>query len=382
MGIIYQVDHGHVIPFLDIRSDFPNFVWQPGVASGLGSFALDPDFATNGVLYTAHSERFRHSPIINPFDIPANLPPGPTPPLEWVLTEWHLHDGSHREVLRFATPSTAHASQEIAFAPVAKGDPDFGLLYWGIGDGGTTNLKRPDLAGHPHSLFGSILRIDPHGQNGANGRYGIPADNPFAYSADPRVHREIWAYGFRNPHRMSWDLAYGKRMIAVDIGESNIEEVNLIERGGSYGWGQSLLEGPLHIDAATDAKAVRLATAEEREGHVAPLADYDHRDGSAAITGGYVYHGPIAVLRDKYIFGDIVSGRLFYLTMGDRLDDPTIHELQIERGGTPSTLKKMGHLDRAHLRIGYDPRDGTIYLTTKGDGMVRKIVAAHATSSR
>jgi mono/diheme cytochrome c family protein len=384
MGIIYRVKDRQVGVFLDIRSIFPEFISDPGVATGLGSFALHPAFARNGIFYTAHAETFRGTPAINSADIPVDVPPGATPPLEWVLTEWHLTDptaatfaGTHREVLRFVTPTTAHASQEIAFAPVQDPhDPDYGLLYIGIGDGGSVNLKRPDMAGHPRTLLGSIIRIAPSGKNSVNGRYGIPADNPFAESGDPTLRKEIWAYGFRNPHRMSWDLTYGKRMIAVDIGESNAEEVNLIERGGSYGWGVGLLEGTLHIDAKTDAKAVRAATAAELAPYHLPFGEYDHNDG-AAITGGYVYHGPLEALRDKYIFGDIVTGRLLFMNMGANLTDHTIYELNIVSNGAVTGVKALSHLDRAHLRIGYDDRTGDLFLLTKGDGMVRKIVAAH-----
>lgn len=384
MGIIYRVKNRQVSVFLDMRRTFPDFIWDPGVATGLGSFALHPAFVRNGLFYTAHAERFRGTPSINAADIPADVPPGVTPPLEWVLTEWRLADpaaaafaGTHREVLRFVTPTTAHASQEIAFVPVTDAHgPDYGLLYLGIGDGGSVNLKRPDMAGHPRTLLGSIIRIDPAGHNGVNGLYGIPPDNPFAGSPDPKVHREIWAYGFRNPHRMSWDLTYGKRMIAVDIGESNAEEVNLIERGGSYGWGVGLLEGTLHIDAKTDAKSVRAATAAELAPYHLPFGEYDHSDG-AAITGGYVYHGPLAVLRDKYVFGDIVTGQLFFMNMGASLTDHTIYKLTIMRDGVITGVKALGHLDRAHLRIGYDDRTGDLFLMTKGDGMVRRISAAY-----
>jgi hypothetical protein len=384
MGIIYRVKERRVSVFLDMRGVFPDFIWDPGVATGLGSFALHPSFVRNGIFYTAHAETFRGTPAINATDIPAEVPHGATPPLEWVLTEWQLTDhkaatfaGTHREVLRFVTPTTAHASQEIAFAPVTgPDDPDFGLLYIGIGDGGSVNLKRPDMAGHPRTLLGSIIRIDPSGKDGANGVYGIPADNPFARSTDPTLRKEIWAYGFRNPHRMSWDLTYGKRMIAVDIGESNAEEVNLIVRGGSYGWGIGLLEGTLHIDAKTDAKAVRAATAAELAPYRPPFGEYDHNDG-AAITGGYVYRGPLAALRDKYIFGDIVTGRLLYMNMGASLTDHTIYDLNIVSDGAVTGVKALSHLDRAHLRIGYDDRTGDLFLMTKGDGMVRRIIAAY-----
>jgi glucose/sorbosone dehydrogenase len=304
--------------------------------------------------------------------------------LEWVLTEWHLTDpaatafaGTHREVMRFVTPTTGHGSQEIAFAPISDpNDPDYGLLYLGIGDGGSTNLRRPDMSGHLRTFLGAILRINPTGHDSANGQYGIPADNPFAQSGDPTLRKEIWAYGFRNPHRMSWDFAHGKRMIAVDIGEANVEEVNLIEKGGSYGWGIGSLEGTTRINVKADVKVVYATTPAELIPFHMPFGEYDHLEGTA-VTGGYVYHGPLIPLRDKYIFGDIVNGRLFYMDMGAALSDHTIYELNLVRDGVVTTLKTLGHLDRAHLRLGYDDRTGDLFVMTKGDGMVRKISRAY-----
>jgi mono/diheme cytochrome c family protein len=384
MGLLYRVtkDRG-VDVFLDVRPFFPEFLCDPGVASGLGSFALHPDFGRNGVFYTSHSERFRGTPAINAN--PPALPPSELPPLEWVLTEWRLADpaatifvGTHREVLRLVTPTTAHNAQEIAFAPVTDSrDADYGKLYIGVGDGGAANLKRPDIAGHPRTLLGAILRIDPTGRDGANGQYGIPPDNPFAQSGDPTVRREIWAYGFRNPHRMSWDLVRGsKRMIAVDIGEANIEEINLIEPGGAYGWGVAAIEGSAHIDVLTDAKVVRPATATELTGVRLPVAAYDHADG-AAITGGFVYRGPLEALREKYVFGDIVNGRLFFIHLDAASDDATIRELAIVRDGAPTSIKHLAGADRAHLRLGYDERSGDMFVLTKDDGMIRRISAAY-----
>jgi mono/diheme cytochrome c family protein len=402
MGLLYRVKDRAPAVFLDVRPFFPDFMCDPGVASGLGSFALHPDFARNGLFYTTHSEHRRGKPVVNAGDIPADLPKYETPPIEWVLTEWRLADpaavtfaGTHREVLRFATPTTGHGAQEIVFAPgTDRADPDYGKLYLGLGDGGSINLKRHDLAGHPRTFLGAILRIDPAGRDGANGQYGIPRDNPFALSADPAVRKEIWAYGFRNAHRLSWDDGAGvpsprakrdegvpppskiaRRMIAVDIGESNFEEVNLIERGGAYGWGRGHLEGIARIDAKIDPKVVTPATAEELAPYVAPLAQYDHHDG-ASITGGYVYHGPLAALRGKYVFGDMVNGRLFYLDLAAGLTDRTIYELNIERDGAPTSVKALAKADRAHLRIGYDERTGDLFVLTKDDGMIRRVVKA------
>ena len=384
MGLLYRVkDHVPAV-FLDLRGLFPRFMCDPGVASGLGSFALHPDFGHTGIFYTTHSELRHGEPVINAGDIPADVPPYETPPLEYVLTEWRLTDpaattfvGTHREVLRFVAPTTGHGAQEIAFAPVTdRSDPDYGKLYLGLGDGGSINLKRHDMAGHPRTLLGAILRIDPMGSNGPNGHYGIPPDNPFAASTDPTIRREIWAYGFRNAHRLSWDYTHGRRMIAVDIGESNLEEVNLIERGGAYGWGVGHLEGTAHLDAKVDPKVVRPATAEELAPYVAPFAQYDHHDG-ASITGGYVYHGPLAVLRGKYVFGDMVNGRLFFLNLDAGLADHMIRELSIVRAGAATSVKALAQVDRAHLRIGYDDRTGDLFVLTKGDGRIRRVTAAY-----
>ena len=323
MGLLYRVRDRSAAVFLDVRPLFPDFMCDPGVASGLGSFALHPDFARNGLFYTLHSELRHGSPVVNATDIPADVPKFETPPLEWVLTEWKLDDpaapvftGTHREVLRFVTPTTGHAGQEIGFSPAAEPrDPDYGKLYIAIGDGGSTNLKRPDMSGHRHTFLGSILRIDPAGRDGANGRYGIPADNPFAHAADPAVRREIWAYGFRNPHRFSWDPAFPGRMIAVDIGESNVEEVNLIEKGGAYGYGVGALEGTTHLDARGDAKVVRPATAAELAPYRPPFGEYDHSEG-ASVTGGYVYRGQqfAKELGGKSVFGDNGSGRIWAMS--------------------------------------------------------------------
>ncbi|MEO6005701.1 MAG: PQQ-dependent sugar dehydrogenase [Opitutus sp.] len=383
MGLLYRIKDHQVSVFLDIRELFPEFICDPGVATGLGSFALHPEFVRNGLLYTMHAEKFRGSPVINAGDIPTDVPPSTSPRLEWVLTEWRLTDlgvpafvGTHREVLRFVTPTTAHAAQEIAFAPTADvNDADYGKLYIAIGDGGSANLKRPDMAGHSRTLLGAILRIDPAGRNGRTSSYGIPADNPFAETADPAIHREIWAFGFRNPHRISWDRKHPRQMIAIDIGESNVEEVNLIEKGGAYGWGAAGVEGHTRVDATVDAKIVRAATAAELADIHLPWGEYDHVDGSA-ITGGYVYHGSLESLQDKYIFADIVSGRVLWMNMAEGSRDQRIYELNVVRAGGTTSLKALAHAERAHVRVGYDERTGDLYFLTKDDGMIRRVTAA------
>jgi mono/diheme cytochrome c family protein len=379
MGVIYRVQDRKAEVFLDIRGQFPAFVFDPGIATGLGSFAFHPDFVRNGLFYTTHAEITPSTPAINEaWYEQVVIPNLGTPPLYWVLSEWHATEptgdrfaGNRREVLRLKTPTTAHGCQDIAFAPVTdRNDPDYGLLFIGVGDGGTVNLKMPELAHTPRSLLGTLLRIDPRGKNAPGGGYGIPADNPFVHSSDPLARREIWAYGFRNPHRMCWDLSFGKRLIVVDIGEANVEEINVIEKGGDYGWNQ--LEGSNRVDVMRDAKVVQPATAAELAPYRLPFGAYDHTDGRA-ISGGFVYRGPIEALQHNYIFGDIVTGRLFFMRMDERLTDTTIYELNVEREGVATSIAALAHTKRAHLRIGYDEQTGDLFFMTKEDGRVRRV---------
>jgi len=113
------------------------------------------------------------------------------------------------------------------------------MLYISVGDGGNADDEGPGHVpgGNAQSLaagnvLGKVLRIDPHGHNSANGQYGIPADNPFVGKAGAD---EIWAYGFRNPYRFSFDRHHG-RLIVGEVGQNDIEEVDVVRRGGNYGW--------------------------------------------------------------------------------------------------------------------------------------------------
>ncbi len=389
MGLLYRVKSRRPEVYLDVREFLPRFVFAPGIGTGLGSFDFHPDFLTNGLFYTTHAEPFPGPPAINDgafdeheFDYTV-LAPTVTPPLQWVLSEWHVDDiaatqfsGTRREVLRLNTPTTAHGCQDLQFAPATdRTHSDYGLLYLGIGDGGSANLKRPELAHDPRSLLGTLLRIDPRGHNAPSGQYGIPADNPFADDSTPGIRREIWAYGFRNPHRFSWDTRFDPtRLWVADIGETNVEELNLIAPGGDYGW--STIEGTARIDIMTDAKVVFPASAAELAPYQLPFAQYDHEDGKA-ISGGFVYEGPFTALHGKYVFGDIVTGRLFFINLDATLSDSTVYELNLMRDGQVTTVKTLSDLSRAHLRIGYDEQTHDLFVMTKADGMIRRVSAAY-----
>ena len=375
-GIIYLIADGTAEVFLDMRDEIQDFNIGPGIATGLGSFDFHPDFLNNGLMYITHAEKFHGQ------SADYSVTDSARSEVQWVLSEWKVDPvnsrtfkGSRRELLRLHAPTFGHGAQDLQFIPgLDKSDPDYGLLYWGYGDGGSNNIRRPELGHHLKSFLGTILRIDPRGNNSRNGHYGIPADNPFAGDADPATIREIWALGFRNPHRMAWDLQHGKRMMATDIGESNIEELNIIVKGGDYGWPNR--EGNFKIYTKEDLKTVYPLPAGDRDLYRGPFAVYDHSVGNA-ISGGFVYEGDLDELNGKYVFGDIVNGKLFYVNAGSNLADSTVYQLTIIRGGKETDLREMSHEKRMHLRIGYDRFSKQLYVITKVDGMIRRVVKAY-----
>ncbi|WP_373330740.1 PQQ-dependent sugar dehydrogenase [Salmonirosea aquatica] len=375
-GLIYRLDQGQAGTFLDVRPVIDNFVATPGLGTGLGSFAFHPDYLNNGLIYITYTEK----PLRKPADY--SYADSVKVALQWVVSEWKIKDvtspvfeGTRRELLRINVPNVVHGTQDIGFVPgLKKGDPDYGMLYIGTGDGGSTISKHPELPHNLRSLLGTIIRIDPLGNNSPNGKYGIPSDNPFFNNPDPKVRKEIWAYGFRNPHRLAWwESPQGMKLLATEVGEGAVEEINLIEKGQDYGW--NVREGDYAINYKT-LDTVTPVPAGEVGTYRPPFAQYDHTDGNA-ISGGYVYEGPLEALKDKYIFSDIIRGRLWYLDLSQGLTDHTIHEFFVQQKGTPVTMKELSPTPRLDLRISYDPFKKEMYLMTKGDGKIRKIVKAY-----
>lgn len=295
----------------------------PGLAydeRGLLGLAFDPHFEHNGLLYTFTSE--------NP-SAPADFTtqPGAAPGGgQAVVTEWSVRNrdsrhiqvdpASRRVLMRVDKPQFNHNGGEIAFGPD-------GRLYVALGDGGAGDDEGDGhvVGGNAQSLtagnvLGKILRIDPHGHNSANGHYGIPRSNPFV--GHPGAD-EIWAYGFRNPYRFSFDSETG-RLWAADVGQNDIEEVDVVRRGHNYGW--PVKEGTFLFDNGGPAGngSVTADSPGSPAGLVDPVAQYDHTapggtrctpaapasacQGIAAV-GGAVYRGDdIRGLRDRYVFGD------------------------------------------------------------------------------
>ncbi|MDQ6479878.1 PQQ-dependent sugar dehydrogenase [Dyadobacter sp. LHD-138] len=371
-GIIHHIHKGQVSTFLDIRQKIDHYINAPGLGTGLGSFAFHPDYQKNGLIYITHTEAFTGKKADYEFNDSIKVA------MQWVVSAWKINDvksavfeGSRRELLRINVPSGVHGTQDINFIPgIDKKDPDYGMLFIGTGDGGSTIGKHPELTHHLNSLLGTIIRIDPLGNNSPNGKYGIPSDNPFVNNPDPGTRKEIWAFGFRNPHRMSWDLNHGKIMFSAEVGEGNFEEVNVIVKGGDYGW--NTREGSYGI-SPSDLKTVFKVSDSEK--YIRPYLEYDHLDGNA-ISGGSVYEGALTALKDKYIFGDIVNGRIFFANINRQLSDSTVYEIGIIQNGEPTNLQKMSGSKRVDLRVEYDYFTREMYMMTKSDGKIRRISKA------
>jgi glucose/arabinose dehydrogenase len=391
-GQVYRVDPAtqQTTTYLNVRNEFSKFIIGPGgLSTGLITIELHPEFATNGKFYTIHEESASGNPGTPDFQAvgnAGNLANGQ----HGVVTEWTAANpmaatfsGTHREIMRIAQPSgNLHNLGDIGFNPLANpGDADYGMMYLAGGDAGyDSEFKGSKQARVTGSIFGKLLRIDPDGNNSSNGQYGIPTDNPYASDGDPGTLGEIYAMGFRNLHRIGWDLETGL-FLGTDVGQGAVEEVNILRSGGDYGW--DFAEGtfargggPLSRDTA---------------GLTFPAAQYDHGDGSA-IAGGFVYRGSmIPELFGKFVYGDIVNGRLFYSDVdemiaaeGDEYIATTapVHELFLTRDGSPVLLSdlvldKLGlpnlPRDRHDLRFG-QTSDGEIYVITKQDGMIRQLV--------
>jgi glucose/arabinose dehydrogenase len=352
---------------------------------GLLGLAFHPDFQTNARFYT-----FTSQPVDGPADF-STLPPGVAPDCQSVITEWRVrHPGdpnspvdpaSARELVRIDKPQFNHNGGALVFGPDR-------LLYVSLGDGGNADDEGPGHAPEgngqnlaPGNVLGKILRIDPLGHNSANGKYGIPASNPLVgkEGAD-----EIFAYGFRNPFRMSFDQS--GRLWVGDVGQNDIEEVDIVVSGGNYGWrikeGTFLFDpnGPNGPDDVGKGFVYANSPGSPPE-LFDPLAEYDHSDGPGlpetrvAVIGGFVYRGnDVEPLRGHYVFGDY-SAEIGEAAAGHLFTLGPVNQVQ------ELVATNRDPLDVAVLGFGQDA-EGELYLLANGTGtlngetgVVLKIVA-------
>jgi glucose/arabinose dehydrogenase len=262
-------------PFLDIRPRV-NF----GGEMGLLGAAFHPAFAQNRRFYVNYVRMLG------------------TGQVQSVIAEYRVSaadanqadPASERILLTVNQPFANHKGGQLAFGPDR-------FLYIGLGDGGGEGDPQGN-GQNLQTLLGKMLRIDVDHTTGAL-PYAIPADNPFVGGAGLP---EIWAYGLRNPFRFSFDTATG-RLFVGDAGQDLFEEVDLLQKGGNFGW--NVMEG-LHC--------FKPASGCNTSGLLLPIAEYGHAEG-VAVIGGYVYRGSsIPALAGSYVFGDFGSGTIWRLT--------------------------------------------------------------------
>lgn len=378
-GVLYEMKKDKLTPFLRINDFFPHFIKSPGLGTGLGSFTFHPDYQENGLFYTSHTEDPENAPPAD-FALPDSIPST----VRWVLTEWKMKDpdastfsGSHREIIRADMVTGIHGMQEITFDPGAvPGDENYGLLYIGIGDGGAMLKGYTFIPQNKKHIWGNILRIDPAGTNSSNGHYGIPSTNPFSGEMDKGYLGEIYAMGFRNPHRILWATGGDGKMLASNIGQKQVDELDLILPGHNYGWPDR--EGTFLIDKNGDINNVYpLPEDEASYDYTYPVLQFDH-DVAGAISSGYVYYGDqIPGLQGKYFFGGIVNGRIFFTEAKDLKlgKQAPFYEVRLRKGNGPivSLRDLIGTKGRVDLRFGLDG-EGELYLFTKADGKIYKVV--------
>ena len=353
-----------VEPFLDLTTKI--VVLNPFFDErGLLGLAFHPKFKNNGRFFVRYSapragdsgepcfgtSRGCHEAILSEFRV--------------AVKHGNLADpASERILFRIDEPQFNHNSGNVAFGPD-------GLLYFTLGDGGGAHDGLADVppshgplgnAQNIETALGSILRIDVDGTPDSGLEYAIPAGNPFAGST-PGAD-EIYAYGMRNPYRFSFDDGPrgDGRLFLADVGQTRFEEINIIQKGGNYGW--VIVEGFHCFDPfnPTNPPATCPGTGPNGEPLLNPIAEYNHGDGLAVI-GGFVYRGnDSSQLFGKYVFGDfsqifaLGNGRLFWLDADGVTSD--IFEFQLTEFDVPLGLFLFGF---------GEGEDGEIYVLTSSN---------------
>jgi glucose/sorbosone dehydrogenase len=413
-GFLYLLDRNNKLSeYANMAEAFPYAIYNR-LESGFIGFDFHPEFAKNGLFYTVHGERGQNNPKKPDF-----IPPGFSPAdvtYHNVITEWHANNpaantfaGTRRELLRIAhiVANLTHPFGAVEFNPTAKpGSPDYGLLYTsgsdtGFSNGGGPHASNPSQTQRLDTLISAILRIDPRSPSVTKGTkglgdYTIPAINQFAADGDPKTLGEIYAYGFRNTHRLSWDLADGT-MFGSDIGMNHIEEINIIHQGRNYGWmkREGLFENGVNRPGGVlnqlYPQSPDILSGKVKDEFTYPVAMYDHDEGQS-VSNGFAYHGVIPALRGKFVFGDVQRGRIFVADLAamkaaddgipqtvapveevqlyvkdasGKRTDVTFKELIEKTNGAPTTRSDL-HISRS--------RDGELFVTSRQDGMVRMLV--------
>jgi hypothetical protein len=391
-GPLYSVSHDGrtVTAYVDINDP----KWAVGVQSmgrerGFQSFAFHPQFGQPGA--PGHGRFYTYTDTTNQAPPPDFTTPSPKSAHDTVLLEWTAktpgaatYDGGPpRELIRLRQPFANHNAGHIAFDPTAAaGSPEAGWLYVGVADGGSGGDPM-NLAQNLGAAFGKVFRIDPLGKNAANGRYGVPASNPFVKRTGALP--EIYALGVRNPQRFGWDPR-NRRMYLADIGQNIVEEISPVTSGANLGW--NVWEGSFRF---ISREAVSLERPRSDPAMTYPIAEWGQPDpllqSNSAATGVVVYRGgEIPQLANRIIFADMPGGEIFHVSADTPPDggQDAIRRALLSEGGAPAVTmleliqeKNVAQgrkpVTRADLRLGLGPNH-QVFLLNKGDGTIRVLV--------
>lgn len=392
-----------------------NVFWQQG---GLRSVTFHPEFSQQGA--DGYGKLYTSQTVTRPSDTSGLNYVGPMNPALTTNNNRNLdrHDGSivewdatfnpggsitsinsPRELYRVATPSANHPIKEAAFNPHARpGDEDYGLLYVLHPDGTNTNFNESGTGQVGHDALGKVFRINPL-QDGAN-PYSVPGSNPFVGNDGQApgggdVLDEVFALGFRDQHTIAFarNESGDDHIIVSDIGSRFVEEIDLVVKGGNYGWNER--EGTFVFNPAPSYTTSDLPPGDD--GYIYPAAQYGHGGGAHAIAGGYVVDNS-SELDGQFFFGDFASGGsdMLVVSLNDLLDATTTGDnedlapaeiltvdLAFDHDDDPDTpsIPKSSFLDilndessydgsgRTDLRFGQG-QGGEIYLLNKRNGYI------------
>jgi glucose/arabinose dehydrogenase len=303
--------------YLDIRNKVAY-----GGEMGLLGLAFHPSFKENGFFYVNYTKDNPRETVVSRFKASS-------------ANATTVEPGSEVVLFKFSQPYSNHNGGKVLFG-------SDGYLYVSTGDGGSGG--DPQNNGQNRSSWlGKILRVDVNSTD--KGNYGIPSDNPFKGNKDG-AREEIYAYGLRNPWRMSFD---DKNQLWVgDVGQNKIEEIDIVTKGGNYGW--RIKEADQPFNAANNTATDKL---------VDPIWQYTHDNGDVSVTGGLVYRGQAnPALRGKYVYADFASGRVWALTQnGSKADN---QEIATKAG----TISAFGEDQKKEM-----------YLCDLGSGKIMKLAA-------
>lgn len=299
---------------------------------GLLSIAFDPDFQQNGEFYLYYSFTNGDQDGTRISRFRANPPSATT-----------VDPGTEQVILQIDQPTPEHDGGAIAFGPD-------GMLYLSTGDGGNNPILAQN-AQDTESLLGKVLRLDVRSSPDQGLAYRIPPDNPFYNQGinGQNTRREIFAYGLRNPYRMTFDPLNGY-LFAADVGQDTVEEISLIEAGGNYGW--PIREGSICNPAGPPTC--------QSGGLIPPIAEYFHPGIVGSIIGGGFHYGPrTPELEGLYLFSDAYIGEIYAISFDGATASPVVRLVPDLAGIDPFA---WGTDAEGQMYLGNFAHDGGIYV--------------------